>query len=415
MLWQLTDKQNEMQEIINEHKYTLCIGQGRSGKSLVIMVEMFRNAIKYPNTNQAVFRNTLAAVTDGIFKITIPEVIKNFFPALPMMEGFNINLTKNQITFPNGSTIVCKGLDNSEKVQKLLSTQFSCVFFDECHLIEYEHFGLLMTRMPQPLDVDYKVKVICAANWAPVTHWLKTFFEDGLNPETKAPHNQDVEIITSTTDDNTTINAEEYIQTLENAGDRRSRLACAGTGFYETIDGALWEQGDIKRGALEIDEYDDIIIAFDPATTNSKTSDEHGVCIAGIKDDNYYVIECYEKKEDVNKIAEEVCKLYHQYQCSRLVIEVNNGGDFIPALVNTYDKEVYCESVRATRGKLLRAEPVASQYKNGLVYHEKEFRELESQMLTYSGKGDSPNCMDALVWAITYLSQNNTWIDVNAI
>ena len=202
-LWRLTAKQHEMQSIIDAHKYSLCIGQGRSGKSLLIVTKMFRNAIQYPNTNQAIFRNTLASAVDGIWRITIKEVIKNFFPALPLMQGFKINESSHEITFPNGSRISVKGLDNTERVQKLLSTQWMCVFFDEAHLINYEHFGLLMTRMPQPMDVDYKVRVICAANWAPKTHWLKMFFEDGINPETKAPHGQEIAIITSTTQRNT--------------------------------------------------------------------------------------------------------------------------------------------------------------------------------------------------------------------
>jgi len=412
-LWSKTEKQKEMGRTIDAHKYTLCIGQGRSGKTLLILIEMFRNAIQYPNVNQAIFRNTLSSAVDGVWKITIKEVIEHFFPTLPMTPGFKMNESNHSITFPNGSRIIIKGLDNPERAQKLLSTQFMCVFFDECHLISYEHFGLLMTRMPQPLNVDYQVKIICAANWSPKTHWLKKFFQDGVNPENNSQHGQSTAMITSETSDNTTIDAAEYIETLNMAGDRRSRLACAGSGFYNEALGALWEQSDIKRASVE--EYEEVVLAFDPAVTNKKTSDEHGICIAGKKDDKYYVISCFEKKEDINSIAKEVCQLYHDYECSRLIYETNQGADWVEALIRNNDSMVFCEGVRAKKGKIIRAEPIAALYKNELVYHEKCFQELEEQMVTYTGSGDSPNSLDALVYAIQYLSTGEKWVDIDDI
>lgn len=410
-LWKLTKKQKETLKIIDENKLTLAIGQGRSGKTLAIMYLLFKRAIQYPGTNHAVFRNTLQSCVDGIWKITIPEVIKNFFPALPLMNGWKMNESSHEITLFNGSRIIIKGLDNRDRASKILSTEFATIFIDESQLVYYEFIGLLLTRLPQPLDVQYKTKIICAANWASKTSWLKLFFDDKLNPETKAPHNQKCEIITSTTYDNTSIDAKEYIDTLNSAGDRKSRLMCAGSGFYEEIEGALWEQNDIKRiTALNLDDYDDIIISFDPAVTNKKSSDEHGVAVLAKLKDDLHILECFEKKEDINVIVKEIIKLYKLYNCSKLVCEVNNGGDFIPALINNHAPDVYCESVRATRGKLLRAEPVAALYKNGKVFHTKHFNKLEDQMVTYTGTGDSPNALDALVWGVTYLHENVRYI-----
>jgi predicted phage terminase large subunit-like protein len=409
MLWKLTEKQKEMSRIIEQNKMTLCIGQGRTGKTLLIVTKMFRDAIKYPNTNQAIFRNTLASAVDGIWKITVKEVIANFFPALPLMEGFKINETDHEITFPNGSRIVLKGLDNKERVQKILSTQWMQIFLDEAHLIQYEHVGLLLTRLPQPLDVDYKVRIICAANWCPNNHWLKTFFADGLNPETKTPHEQPIGIITSITQDNTTINAEEYLDTLNKAGDRRSRLMCAGNGFYNELDGAIWQISYILRKPRP-DTFDKIVLAFDPAVSNTSKSDEHGVCIAGSKynkeksQNEFYVLNCFEKKADMNDIAKEVIALYHQYGCQKLIYEENNGGKWIETLIKNHAKDVLTEGIRARVGKLLRAEPIAGLYCNGVVFHCGQFRQLEEQMLTFDGNGDSPNALDALVYAIQFLN-----------
>ena len=126
-LWKKSPKQREFCEEIAKNTYTLLIGAGRSGKSLLVVLELFRFAIKYPNTNQIIFRNTLSSAIAGIWSITIPEVIKNFFPALPLLDDFKINKTRYEITFPNGSRISLKGLDNTEKVQKLLSIEIQQV------------------------------------------------------------------------------------------------------------------------------------------------------------------------------------------------------------------------------------------------------------------------------------------------
>ncbi len=414
--WKLSEKQKTSLKLIDDNKYTLLIGKGRSGKTLAIMYLLFKRAIKYPKTNHAIFRNTLSSCVDGIWKITIPEIIKNFFPALPLIEGFKMNESSHEITFHNGSRIVLRGLDTKERAQKVLSTQYASVFIDEAHLVDYEYVGLLLSRMPQPLNVQYRTKVICAANWAPKTSWLKVFFQDKNNPETKSPHLQECNMITFETSDNKSINAEEYLSALVNAGDRRSRLACAGDGFYEQIEGALWKQDDIRRiKKLKLEEYDDIVIAFDPAVTNTETSDEHGICIAGLIDETYHIIEAFEKREDINIIAKEIAQLYHSYSCSKLIYESNQGGDFIPALISNHDESVYCEGVRAKKAKLLRAEPICALYKNQKVYHTKTFQELEDQMLTYTGKGDSPNALDALVYAVKYLSESVSFVNPDDI
>jgi phage terminase large subunit-like protein len=415
-LWTKSPKQREFCEEIAKNKYTLLIGAGRSGKTLLVILEMFRFALKYPNTNQIIFRNTLSSAIAGVWLITIPEVINNFFPALPLMDGFQINKSRYEITFPNGSIISIKGLDNTDKVQKLLSIELQQVFFDEAHLIGYEHFGIIMSRMPQKLNVPYKVKVLLCANWCEKSHWLKKFFLDKINPETNAPHGLSAGLMSSVTADNKTIDAEEYKNTLMAGADRRTRLACAGEFFYEEMEGALWKIEDIKRTkVLNIDYYDEIVIGYDPAVSNNANSDGHGICIAGKIDDVYHILYIFEGIMDVNDAAVKVCELYHKYECSKVVIEVNNGGDYIPSLFAKIDPRVYCESVRATKGKLLRAEPISALYRNELVYHCEQFQELEDQMVCYTGKGKSPNSLDALVWAMTYLSEQCTYVNPDEV
>lgn len=415
-LWSLYDKQKQALQMAEEHKFTLLVGQGRASKTTLAVYYLFKRAIKYPNTSHVIFRNTLASAKDGIWAQTIKEVITHFFPVLPAMRDFQLNASSHVIHFPNGSRILLRGLDTPERATKVLSQQFATVLFDEAQTIDYSYFSLLLTRLPQPKGVDYTVKIICSANYAPKKHWTKLFFDEKINPENKVSHNQGVALMHFETRDNESIDAEGYLDTLDMAGDRKSRLMCAGNDWYEEIEGALWKDEDILRGErLPMDEYDEVVIAFDPAVTNNASSDAHGICIAGKKDEKYFVIESYEKNEDVNEIAKEVAAKYQLYSCSKLIYETNQGANWVESLINNHDPSVYCQGVRAKKGKLLRAEPIAALYKCGKVFHVGRFDLLESQMTSFQGKGDSPNSLDALVYAIKHLHENANFVDPNMI
>lgn len=96
---------------------------------------------------------------------------------------------------------------------------------------------------------------------------------------------------------------------------------------------------------------------------------------------------------------------FHEWDADRIVAEVNQGGDMIQSLLQRSDSRVSYKPVRATRGKILRAEPISAMYEQGRVLHVGRFRELEEQMIFYNGRGNvSPDRLDALVWALTELS-----------
>jgi phage terminase large subunit-like protein len=100
---------------------------------------------------------------------------------------------------------------------------------------------------------------------------------------------------------------------------------------------------------------------------------------------------------------------YHRHGADRLVGEANNGGDLILAIVKTVDPSVACKLVHASRGKRVRAEPVAALYEQGRVHHVGEFHELEDQMINWEPAGDraSPDRIDAAVWALSELMLSN--------
>lgn len=177
---------------------------------------------------------------------------------------------------------------------------------------------------------------------------------------------------------------------------------------------ALWKSKLIDKyrcNAVDPDELDRIVIAIDPAVTSKEKSDETGIVAVGIKygiagaDDHFYVLEDGSKRGSPSEWAKAALELYYYYSADRIIGEVNNGGDLIEAVIRNEDSNVSFRAVRATRGKILRAEPVAALYEQGRVHHAGYFAQLENQMCNYTGNPGqkSPDRLDALVWAITEL------------
>jgi len=107
-----------------------------------------------------------------------------------------------------------------------------------------------------------------------------------------------------------------------------------------------------------------------------------------------------------NEWAEKAVRLYHQYKADRIVAEVNMGWDMVKNTIRTIDKTVPVKKVVASRGKMLRAEPVVVLYEQGRVHHTQKFKELEEEMTEWDYKNStySPDRIDALVYAVTELA-----------
>ena len=121
----------------------------------------------------------------------------------------------------------------------------------------------------------------------------------------------------------------------------------------------------------------------------------------------YYVLEDVSGKYSPDAWARKAINSYYDWNADRIVAEVNNGGDLVERLLRGMDLNIPYRSVRATRGKLVRAEPVAALYEQRRVHHIGYFPELESQMCSYTGETrPSPDRLDALVWGITELSKS---------
>jgi len=172
--------------------------------------------------------------------------------------------------------------------------------------------------------------------------------------------------------------------------------------------GALWSMATFDAYRLrDAPPCSRIVVAVDPAVTNEDHSDEHGIIVAGLDGSRGIVLEDASRQGSPSEWARTAVALYRQYGADGIVVEVNQGGDMVAHTLRTVAPDVNIIEVRATRGKHIRAEPIAALYEQGKIAHVGAFPHLEQQMtqMTTAGyKGDgSPDRVDALVWAFTEL------------
>jgi predicted phage terminase large subunit-like protein len=153
-----------------------------------------------------------------------------------------------------------------------------------------------------------------------------------------------------------------------------------------------------------------VVVSIDPAVSNNENSDETGIIVAGRADDGHaYVLADYSLKASPDGWAREAIKAYHRHHADRVIAEVNNGGALVEATVRMVDPNVSYRAVHASRGKAVRAEPVAALYEQRRVHHVGTFPMLEDQMSAFTSDFDrgragySPDHVDALVWALSEL------------
>jgi len=190
------------------------------------------------------------------------------------------------------------------------------------------------------------------------------------------------------------------------AGTRIGRQELEGE-LLEEAEGALWRRAQIdKLRVAAAPALTRVVVALDPSVTNGPESDECGIVAAGLGvDGDGYVLVDRSRKAPPDKWAECGVCTFDELEADKIVAEVNNGGDLVELTLRTVRRSIPYEKLHASRGKITRAEPVAALYEQGKVHHVGgAFAALEDEMCNYvAGVTKSPNRMDALVWAITFL------------
>lgn len=307
--------------------------------------------------------------------------------------------TRRRLVWPNGAVAQ---LFSAHDPESLRGPQFDAAWVDE--LAKWKkaeatwdmlQFGLRLGPHPQ------QVVTTTPRNVGVLKAILK-------NPSTVLTH--------APTDANRAYLAASFLQEVEAryGGTRLGRQELAGE-ILEDVEGALWPAARLAAARVEAaPALDRIVVAVDPPVTGHGRSDECGIVVAGVvtqgpvRDWRAYVLEdASVAGASPEEWARAALAAMARHGADRLVAEVNQGGDLVETLLRQIDPLVPFRAVRASRGKAVRAEPVAALYEQGRVMHLRGLGTLEEQMgrmtvAGYTGQG-SPDRVDALVWALTDL------------
>jgi predicted phage terminase large subunit-like protein len=143
------------------------------------------------------------------------------------------------------------------------------------------------------------------------------------------------------------------------------------------------------------------VVGVDPKASVEAESRTGIVVVGRAGDGQLYVLEDASIDASPDTWARKVAHMYYKWQADMIIAEVNQGGDMVASVLRNVDENLPIQTVRATKGKYVRAEPVAALYEQGRAHHVGMFPTLEEQMCSWVPGEDSPDNMDALVWAAT--------------
>jgi phage terminase large subunit-like protein len=169
--------------------------------------------------------------------------------------------------------------------------------------------------------------------------------------------------------------------------------------------GALWRRADIDEYRLPAPaEFMRVVVAVDPAGSTSEEAADTGIIVCALGHDEHgYVLDDMSLHGSPNQWGQQAIAAYSKYRADRIVGEANFGGEMVEFTIRTVDRNVSYKAVHASRGKTIRAEPIAALYEQHRVHHVGAFPELEDQLCQWEPAMKSPDRLDALVWALSEL------------
>jgi phage terminase large subunit-like protein len=191
--------------------------------------------------------------------------------------------------------------------------------------------------------------------------------------------------------------------------------------------GALWRRSNIdeNRWKTALPDLRRVVVGVDPAVTNNAKSDETGIIVAGRDSQNpphFYILDDESQSSTPDTWARASVMAYLRHDADRIIGEVNNGGDLVETVIRHVrindrpeGQNASYKSVHASRGKAIRAEPISALYEQNRVHHVGSFPILEDQLCDWdpTESKDSPDRLDALVWALTELSEGSGSLKIN--
>lgn len=402
-----TKKQVLACDILNTHEHIMLYGGSRSGKTTIIIRNIFLRAIKVPSRH-LVGRFRFNHAKTSLWYDTIPKVLKMSFPGLECKYNKQDWFIKIPTVIPGEySEIWLAGVDDKERVEKILGNEYSTIYLNECSQIGHEAVVMLRTRLAENSGLDLKFYYDC--NPPGKKHWTYREFIEGLIPGTKEKHILDCGHLILNPGDNLENLPPSYLNTLKSLPKKQRQRFLDGK-FLSEIEGALWDF-EMIEGTLNVKYGDTIrtVVAIDPATTENENSDETGIVVASTDGVRGLVEADYTLKGSPTTWANKALWAYDNHNAHAIIVETNQGGDMIETILRSLGFKGRIIKIHAFQGKALRAEPVSGLYEQGRIAHAEGLDELETEYQEWvPGVGRSPNRLDAAVYALTELLLKKT-------
>ncbi len=348
-----------------------------------------------PFTERPVGRIALVAETMADVREVMVEGVSGLLSVHADGERPLYEASRRRLVWPNGA--VAQGF-SAEDPESLRGPQFEAAWLDE--LAKWRRAEATFDMLQFGLRLGARPRQMVTTTPRP-TALLKRLMTDPTTAVTRAR-----------TAANARHLAPGFIDTVlaRYGGTRLGRQELDGE-LIEDRPGALWSRAAVEAAReVEAPPLARVVVAVDPPASSRAGADACGLVCAGIDGSGLVHVLADDSIAGLRPAlwAARAVALFHRFSADRIVAEVNQGGEMVKAVLAEVDPQVPVEMVRATRGKFLRAEPVAALYEQGRVRHAGAFPDLEDEMCDFTtdglSSGRSPDRLDALVWAVTALA-----------
>ncbi|MQT12330.1 DNA-packaging protein [Segnochrobactrum spirostomi] len=339
-------------------------------------------------------RIALVGETLGDVRDVMIEGVSGLLAIHPRGERPTWQPSRRRLTWPNGA--VAQGF-SAEDPEGLRGPQFDAAWADE--IAKWRHAEATWDMLQFGLRLGERPRQVATTTPRPVP-LVKRLLADPRTAATRA-----------STAMNAAFLAPGFLEAVVGryAGTRLGRQELDGELIEDRSD-ALWRRGAIEAARVaDVPALGRIVVAIDPPASSGAKADACGLVAAGLGEDGigYVLADASEAGLRPAEWAKRAVALARRFEADSLVAEVNQGGEMVTAVIREVDPTAAVATVRATRGKWVRAEPVAALYEQGRVRHVGTFPALEDEMCDFGpaglSSGRSPDRLDALVWAITAL------------
>jgi len=247
------------------------------------------------------------------------------------------------------------------------------------------------------------------------SHWTYQLFYLNRNPDTKQPlrNPEDYAHLKLNPGDNKANLPKEYLDELARLPERLKKRFLLGE-YGDAVAGALWTDDTIEKWRVrdgETPQFVRVVVAVDPSgsgDSDNAQNDEIGIVVAALGiDGNGYLLEDLTCKAGPQVWGNLATTAYDRHQANMIVAETNFGGEMVRFVVQAAKPGVPFKKLVASRGKAVRAEPIAALHEQGKIRFAGEFRDLEDELMSMTTNGyvgsQSPNRADAFVWAFSEL------------